>query len=202
MAADVGLETSEVEGGATMPAALGLDWRPKEAGEGKSIRFLSTIPNRFSINLELGVEADEGRPIITGDPWPPAWYPQGEYVICLTPEIRCFRGTPAIITKSTFLFLVRKCCTSTICVVVWDQSKHEKAWSAVGTLCKVKATQGWTFGRCCKHVTKLLPFKRPPYLLVKIVSSLGTKKTRQTGVSNDRSIPRGHWPSSKNRKSC
>ena len=51
-----------------MGAGPGLDWRPKEAGEGKSIRFLSTIPNRFSINLELGAEAEEGRPIITGDP--------------------------------------------------------------------------------------------------------------------------------------
>ena len=68
-AADVGLETtSEAGGGATMGAGPGLDWRPNEAGEGKSIRFLSAIPNRFSINLELGAEAEEGRPIITGDP--------------------------------------------------------------------------------------------------------------------------------------
>ena len=38
---------------------------PKEAGEGKSIRFLS-IPKRLSNALD--VVDDDGRPMMTGDP--------------------------------------------------------------------------------------------------------------------------------------
>ena len=77
-AADEGLLASPEGAVVALMAALGFDLRPKEAGEGKSIRFFSTIPNRFSMDLEPGLEADEGRLMITGDPWQPAWYPHGE----------------------------------------------------------------------------------------------------------------------------
>ena len=59
------IEVCDLDTAADEATLLLLDCIPKEAGEGKSIRFLS-IPKRFSIVLEVG--ADGGRPMITGDP--------------------------------------------------------------------------------------------------------------------------------------
>ena len=47
-------------------------------------------------------------------------------------------------------------------VLFWDRSKHEKAWSAVATLCKVKATQGWRFGVAVNMSLNCCLLKGPP----------------------------------------